>query len=304
MLRKYAFSDGKLVETTTGEAILWLYVDPNSDERKSLVADFQIDEHTLNSSLDPDESSRLEFEPSHTAVIFKYPKNYSAADQFLFRIASIGLFLFADRLVIVIPEDIPVVGGRTFAGVCSPRGLMLKIIYRLIFRYLEHLKVINMISDEIEKKISISMENRHLLNLFSLEKSMVYYLNAIGTNGFSLEKLKNQSAKVGFVQAELEILDDITIENNQCYKQAEIYSNILAGLMDARVSIVSNNLNILMKNLNFLTILIMVPTFIVSAFSMNLGIPLETHRHAFWIVLGMAGLSALAVVVWWKRSKF
>lgn len=304
MLRKYAFVDGKLIESSAGESILWLYTDPDAAERKSLVNDLQLDEHTLNSSLDPDEASRIEFEPNHLAVIFKYPKNYSAADQFLFRIASIGLFLFADRLVVVIPEDVPVVGGRGFAGVATPRALMLKLIYRLIYRYLEHLKVINMISDEIEKKISISMENRYLLNLFSLEKSLVYYLNAIGTNGFTLERLKNQAGKLGFAEGEVELLDDIVIENSQCYKQAEIYSNILAGLMDARVSIVSNNLNILMKNLNLITIGIMVPTFVVSAFSMNVAIPLSGNPHAFWIILGMATISVVALLILWKRSKF
>src|SRR5213075_1588253 len=121
-----------------------------------------------------------------------------------------------------------------------------------------------------------------------LEKSMVYYLNAIGTNGFALEKLKNQEGKLGLAQDEVEMLDDIVIENNQCYKQAEIYSKILASLMDARVSIVSNNLNILMKNLNFITIGIMVPTFVVSAFSMNVRIPMEDHPHTFWLVLALA----------------
>src|SRR5204863_8099495 len=98
MLRKYAYVDGKLTETNNGDSLLWLYSNPDADDRKTLVSDLQIDEHTLTSSLDPDESSRIEFEPNHTAIIFKYPKNYSAADQFLFRIASIGIFLFNDRL--------------------------------------------------------------------------------------------------------------------------------------------------------------------------------------------------------------
>lgn len=303
MLRKYALVDGKLTESDNGASVLWLFTDPDANERKMLVADLKIDEHTLSSALDPDESSRVEFEPNHLAVLFKYPKNYSAADQFLFRIASIGLFLFSDRLVVVMPEDVPVVGGRGFAGVTSPRAIMLKLIYRLIYRYLEHLKVINMISDEIERKISQSMENRYLLNLFSLEKSMVYYLNAIGSNGFTLEKLKHVCGKIDFNEDEVALLDDILIDNNQCYKQAEIYSNILAGLMDARVSIVSNNLNILMKNLNLITIGIMVPTFVVSAFSMNVGIPMQRYVHAFWVILGLAAASVVGVMFLWKRWK-
>jgi magnesium transporter len=303
MLRKYALIDGKLTESDSPSSILWLVTDPDTTERKTLVSDFNIDEHTLSSALDPDESSRLEIENDHIAILFKYPKNYSAADQFLFRVASIGLFLFPERLVVVLPEDVPVVGGRGFQGITSARSILLKLLYRLIYRYLEHLKVINMVSDEIEKKISVSMENRYLLNLFSLEKSMVYYLNAIGSNGFSLEKLRHACPKIDFTEEDVALLDDILIDNNQCYRQAEIYSNILASMMDARVSIVSNNLNILMKNLNLITIGIMVPTLVVSAFSMNVGIPMQKWGSAFYIILGLAALSVVGVIYWWKRSK-
>ena len=144
---------------------------------------------------------------------------------------------------------------------------------------IDHLKAINMISDGIEKKISVSVENRHLLNLFSLEKSLVYYLTAIGANGATLEKLKNTCSRIGFTPQDIELLDDIIIDNNQCYRQAEISSNILAGLMDARAALVGNNLNILMKKLNLITIGIMVPTFVVSAFSMNVKIPLSDMHH-------------------------
>jgi magnesium transporter len=204
---------------------------------------------------------------------------------------------------VVLPEDVPVVGGRGFAGITSPRSILLKLINRIIQRYLEHLKVINMVSDEIERKISQSMENRYLLNLFSLEKSMVYYLNAIGSNGFTLEKLKHVCGRIDFSEDDVALLDDILIDNNQCYRQAEIYSNILASLMDARVSIVSNNLNILMKNLNLITIGIMVPTFVVSAFSMNVAIPLQKLGYAFWLIIGLAGFSVVCVMYLWRRWK-
>ena len=145
------------------------------------------------------------------------------------------------------------------------------------------------------------MENRYLINLFALEKSLVYYLNAINSNGVLCEKLKNNAAKIGFSQEELEFLDDLIVENNQCYRQAEIYSNILASLMDARASIVSNNLNVLMKTLNIITIGIMVPTLVVSAFSMNVGIPLAAHPYAFWMIMGLAAASVIGFMIFWRR---
>ena len=161
-----------------------------------------------------------------------------------------------------------------------------------------------MISDEIEQKINTAMENKYLINQFTLGKSLVFYQNAINSNGALLEKMKINAAKINFNIEELELLDDITVENNQCYKQAEIYSNILASLMDARASIISNNLNVLMKTLNIITIAIMVPTFVVSAFSMNVSIPLEKHPLAFFIIMGFAMISVMSFLTFWKFKKW
>jgi magnesium transporter len=147
------------------------------------------------------------------------------------------------------------------------------------------------------------MDNRYLLNLFTLEKSLVYYLNAINSNGLLIERMRNTCAKIGIQGEELEYLDDILIENNQCFKQAEIYSNVLSGLMDARASIVSNNLNVLMKTLTMITIAIMVPTFVVSAFSMNVTIPLERHPYAFYIIMSLAATSVLSFLAIWRIKK-
>jgi magnesium transporter len=112
------------------------------------------------------------------------------------------------------------------------------------------------------------------------------------------------AGKIGFTAEEGEFLDDIIIENSQCNKQAEIYANILAGLMDARVSIVSNNLNVLIKTLNIITIGIMVPTLVVSIFSMNVKLPIsEDHPMAFWVIMGMAGVAlAIFMYFWWRKK--
>jgi magnesium transporter len=219
-------------------------------------------------------------------------------------VASYGVYLFADHLIIVISEDIPLFEGKCFARVATLSDVVLRLIYRSISHFLEHLKTINMVTESLESKINASFENKYLLNLFTLEKSLVYYLNAINANSFVNEKLKANAAKIGFSTEQAEYLDDIIIENTQCYRQAEIYSNILAGLMDARVSIVSNNLNVLMKTLNIITIGIMVPTFVVSVFSMNVGIPLEKHPQAFWIILAMSVLAVGCFYVIWKRKKW
>ncbi|MCX7678324.1 MAG: magnesium transporter CorA family protein [Spirochaetes bacterium] len=304
MVRSYKIEKGTIIPSNEESAPVLVYVNPTIEERDILVGDCNINSHTLQSALDPDELSRIEFESDHAAIILKRPQNYSAADEFLFKVSSIGIFWFREKLIILLMEDIQLFDGKIFSKVNSMGDLVLKIILRIIYHYIDHLKVINMISDSLEQKINTSMRNKYLINLFTLEKSLVYYLNAINANAVVIERIKNNSMRLGLQKEEIELLDDIIIENSQCLKQAEIYSNILANLMDARVSIVSNNLNILMKTLNLITIGIMVPTLVVSAFSMNVAIPMQHHPHAFWFIMSLALASVLIFMFFWKLKKW
>lgn len=298
MLKHYQIINDKIVESQEENSPVLVFVNPDEKEKRFLVDQLKVDEHTLNSALDPDELSRLEFEANHTAAIFKFPRNYSGKDQLLFKSGTIGVFVFKDLIAVVLSEDVNIfLNGKQFFRVNSYYDIILKLLYKSIYHFLEHLKVFNMIADDLEQKLSISTENKYLLNLFTLEKSVVYYLNAINSNGVFIEKLKNNAQKIGFNQDQVELLDDILVENNQCYKQAEIYSNIFASLMDARASIVSNNLNVLMKTLNIITIAIMVPTLVVSIFSMNVKIPMQNFFHAFSVIMGIAVLSVLTFLI-------
>lgn len=304
MMRRCSVVDGKLREDEAGA--VWMIVAPDEAERRMLVEKLGIDEHTLASALDPDELSRVEHEPEHTAVIVKRPKSYNQVDDFIFKVLSVGMFLFKDKLVVVQAEDAPLLdAGRVpYRPTAQPADIMLRILYRSIFHFLEHLRIITMLSDSLEKRVNQSFDNRHLVNLFKLEKSLVYYVSAISSNTLALEKLKAGAARMGLRAEQVEFLDDTAIENQQCYRQAEISSNILASLMDARVSIVSNNLNMTMKTLTLITLSIMVPTFVVSAFSMNLPIPLPAHPASFWGVIALAAASTAGFLAWGRHKKW
>ena len=304
MLKKYEIKDKKLLETDSSSAQVFLYTNPTVDEHRFLVESYQIDEHTLASSLDPDELPRLEFEPEHIAMIYKRPKNYSGKDQLEFKVASVGMFLFEDKLIVVLAEDIPLFVGKRFHSVSSIKEVFLKLVYNSISHYVEHLRIIHMISEEIEDKITESVDNTYLLNLFSLVKSLVYYAEAITSNGFVFEKTRNLSARIGFDEKDEEMLDDIIVENMQCKTQADIYSNILAQLLDARASIVNNNLNLLIKKLNVITIWMMVPTLVVSAYGMNVALPLSNHPDAFWMIMGVCLILVWLVMIYWRHKNW
>jgi magnesium transporter len=112
-----------------------------------------------------------------------------------------------------------------------------------------------MIARDLQKKINTSMENKHLIQMFNLSESLIYYLNAINSNGVVLTRLRSHAERAGFAAADLAFLDDLIIENNQCYKQAEIYSTVFSGLMDARGTLVNNNMNTLLKNLTLINVI-------------------------------------------------
>ncbi len=304
MLKVMEICGNKILDGSGDQCPIQIFIDPDDKEKRHLIDDCKIDEHTLYSALDPNEPARLEFEPDHTALIIKRPKRYSPTDNFLFNISSIGIFSFKEKMIIVLTDEIPLFEGRQFSKVGSMQDIILRLIYRSIFHFEEHLKVINMCSNDLEQQINRAMENKTLLNLFTLEKSLVYYLNAISSNGRIIEKLKTNASKFEFTPENFEMLDDIAIENSQCYEQAKIYSEVLSGLMDARVSVVSNNLNVLMKALNIIMICLMVPTLWVSIFSMNLPIPHQQHPLMFWFVTGGAFILTMTFVLLWKLKKW
>ena len=240
----------KLSEST--ESPIHLYVNPSDSEIESLEQSLDIDKHTLISATDPDEVPRLELEDDYNAVIWKRPRRFSADGTFGFEVTSMGIFHFKNRLVIIVPEESNLFEQRFFTKVYNIQDVFLRLLSRTIVHFLGHLKVIDEISNEIKRKVNTSMENRYLLQMFDLSESLVYYLNAINANGTVLEKLRNNARKLNLAADDLEALDDVIIDNNQCYKQADIFASILTGLMDARGTVVNNNVNTLLKRLTII----------------------------------------------------
>jgi magnesium transporter len=300
MLEPYAFEDGKLIPREEGEGVL-VYIAPTEDEKRELSERWAIDPYDLASALDPDELGRVEIGGNRATIIVKQPRNYDSADQLLFTVASVGLFLDRDHLVVVTTEPLELFADKMVRKVSGPADALLKILYASIAHFLGHLKVINMISEALEKRINTSMGNKYLLDMFTLEKSLVYFVNGIGSNQMVLEKMRASAAKVGLDAEQCEILDDIIIENQQCAKQADIYSNILTGLMDARGSVVNNNLSTLMKKLTVISVVFLPMNVLASIGGMS-EFSGWTHEVPPWVsypifLVGLCGVGYLTYYV-------
>lgn len=306
MKQHYDIVDGKIVarEGQTGEdpGRIIAFISPDAGEKKELVESLGVDPHDLGSALDPDELGRIEVDGENLNIIMKLPRNFTSENQLLFTVTSAGLFLSPGRLLVVTTDDADLFEDRVMKTVRSPRDAMLKIFYGAIGHFLGHLKVINMLQEALEKRVNASMGNRYLLDMFTLEKSLVYFVNAIASNETVLEKLRANAQKAGRPVEEIDLLDDIVIENQQCGKQAEIYSNILTGLMDARGSVVNNNLSILMKRLTIVSIVFMPMNVLagvggMSEFSaMTTGIPFWVSYPLFLGFLATTGFLTLWIL--------
>lgn len=307
MVKEYYIASGQLIPCEQGQGDVLMFIHPDVVERQFLENACGISSHNISSALDPDEIGRVEFEDDHWGMIIKTPKNYSSSDNFLFKVTSLGVFLYADKLVLVTSsEDNTILEARQNFKLKTIHDVFLKVLYGTISHFLGHLKVINLLSDALEQKINASMENEHLLNMFTIEKSLVYYLNGINSNSVVFEKLKLFAQRMGFNPDNIELLDDIVIENNQCNKQAEIYSNILTGLMDARGSIVNNNLNLLIKRLTIISVVFMPLNVIagmggMSEFSVMIG---ASPEHPWLYVIGYGLFTGFLVGIAFLTYKF
>jgi len=295
---------GTLVPCQIAEAQVIVYNRPTIDDEADLLDLHSIDYHTLQSSLDPEELARLEFECDHAAIIFKRPKSFCADDNFLLKLTSTGVFLYQDYLVVVMPDDSPLFEGRVPFRIGSIQDVILRLLYQSIVHFEGHLQAINMLSDSLERRIITSMETRYLLNMFALEKSLVYILDAINSNSTLLEKMRTASEKLSFDHDQTGILEDVIIENQQCLRRSEIYAQVIAGLMDARASIVSHNLNILIKQFTIWTIAIMLANLVVGIFSMNVRLPLPMENEPWpFYVINVLAIASGVFIFWLSRAR-
>ena len=256
MLKRFQLTNGLLVPDESEKSPIHLYVNPDAAERQALQAAFNIDDHTLSSALDPEEVSRIEFNSDHLLLIWKRPVSHSGKDTFLFDVASVGLLLFKERLVIISTDDLQLVSneGLAIPELRSLLDVMLGFLFKTIHEYLIQLKAIKMTAKELQQKINTSLENKHLIQMFNLSEGLVYFINAISANGTVLTRLRNHAEKEQLSPQALAFIDDLIVENTQCYRQASTYSTVFAGLMDARGNIINNNMNILIRNLTLINI--------------------------------------------------
>lgn len=313
MINYYVSDKGKLQSLEGPESGCWVVlVSPEEKELSRVSSHYGIGMDVLRAALDADERSRIDADDGYTMVLVNIPTVEEQSDRELYSTIPVSIVICKDAIITVCSEDSPILRAlqtgkvRNFHTQMKSR-FILQFLYQVDMLYLQYLRNIDRKSDEVETQLHKSTQNRELIELLKLEKSLVYFTTALRSNEAVLEKLLRTELIKQYPE-DAELLEDVIVENKQAIEMANIYSGILSGMMDAFASVISNNLNIVMKVLAIVTIVMAIPTMIFSAYGMNVnavGMPFAESAVGFSIIIGIAAvLSLLAMLVFSKLKLF
>jgi magnesium transporter len=294
-------------EVVTG---CWINViDPSSSEIDELL-EMGIPRDFITYSLDLDERSRTEREDDGTLLILlRIPYFQGVKTDIPYTTIPLGVIM-SNRFVVTIcrmQNDVTTeLGSGRLKGLSTAKRnrFALRILLATANRYLAYLREINRIVDTLEDQITISQRNREILELLKYQKSLVYFNTAIKSNEVMMERLQRWQIFKAFPEDE-DLLEDVITENQQAIEMVGISSNILSSMMDAFASIISNNLNVVMKFLTSITIVMSIPTIVTSYFGMNVHLPFEDHPlAALYVVLIFLAFSGIVIYLFMKRDWF
>ncbi|KKM08678.1 magnesium transporter [Clostridiales bacterium PH28_bin88] len=303
-----------------GEKGSWISLAAPSEIELSGVCDHaKVSPDLLRYPLDEEEISRIEFDEGQALIIIKIPVIRGNTYDTI----PLGMIMTEELFITVSLEKNELLDEfasgklKTFNTNKKTRFL-LQILFRTATLYLKYLRQIDKKTDEVERRLHQSMRNEELIKLLDLQKSLVYFTTSLKSNEIVMEKLlksrlskepldpdASNSRLIKMYEEDEDLLEDVITENKQAIEMGEIYTSILSGTMDAFASVISNNLNIVMKFLTSVTIVLSIPTIIASLYGMNVPLPFQDSPHAFAGTLAVsASLAALIVMVFVKRRMF
>ena len=301
MVEGYRIEAGGLVPCHEDQACVWLCISPDTAERRHLQARLGIAAHALEASLDPDEVARIEIKPDHLFLVWKRPERFDGRG---FTVASVGVMLSEQRLVVICASDSWLGGLRGGQGLASPLDVLMMTLDESVHHYLGHLRVVKQVAREIQQQFTQAMDSAQLVQMYNLRESLVYYVDAIKNNGGVLALLRSHGQRHGFSARQLEALDDLIIENEQSYQQAKIHARVFNNLIEARGNLANNSMNQALRNLTLINVVFLPLNLIASIGGMS-EFSMMTASLPWWVsfptlVLGMVVL-AVGMVVGLKR---
>lgn len=284
---------------------------PSDDEIKTVCENIKIQEDFIRYALDPEERARIDYEEDDgtTLILADVPIIEKDEDQKEYSTIPVGFIIVRDEYFITVSlmenqviRRMNPMRNKSVATYKKSR-LVLQCLYVNSEIYLNLLKTINRETEIAEKELRQTRKNKSLLRLLSLEKSLVYFTTSLKANEVVMERM-NRGKVIKLYEEDEDLLEDVLIENKQAMEMSKIYSDILSGVMDAYSSVISNNLNGVMKILTAITIIISVPTMISSFWGMNVKVPMQDNPWGFAIILIASILIGIIVTIILKRKDY
>ena len=309
MFTIYHWEGGSLKEVSELSGACWINLaDPSTEEISRLQELTQVPREFLTDPLDKDERPRLEIDEGVTLLIVHVPYHEPHENVIPFHTLPLGIVLTKSNVITICNRQTPVTS--TFLDqirrVCPPEDqfrFAFQLLWHSAILYLRYLRDIRQRADMVEQDLHESISNEALMRLLNIEKSLVYFTTSLKANDILIGRLEH-TRQLDIPDKDLDVLEDVSVEYRQALEMATIHSNILTGTLDTFASIISNNLNNVMKYLTSITVVLMLPTLVGSIYGMNVQLPMQQFPHAFAILMGLSILISLIVVIVLARRRY
>ncbi|AIS61915.1 magnesium transporter CorA family protein [Listeria ivanovii] len=316
MIEFFKTTNEKMEQLSSLEEGCWVKVtDPTEEEIGRLSKEMDVPKPYILDALDSEERSRIELKRAeqdvrHSLVIVDCP--YESEDELgyaMYETLPIGIVLTKGHLVTISLRDLPILSDVRSMKLevyetTNHKQFLLKLLYAVSYYYLKYLNQIIKQTNNLELQIKQSMKNEQLYAFMAVQKSLVFFATALQSNKAILDKMEDVEH---FMQQEEnhDLLRDVIIENKQAIAMTDTYTQIISGMSDVFSSVISNNLNIVMKFLTSFTIILSLPTIVASIYGMNIKLPFMHNDHAFALILLFTLLITTGVtVIFWRRKYF
>lgn len=315
MIEIFKTMEGNILEQIDAvEKDCWISMtNPTPQEIHQISSVCKVEEEVLKTALDAEERARIEKEDEYTLMIVDIPavekEIVEKQEKDRYTTMPLAIVHLDDYIITVCLIETPVLthirsGRMKGFSTHKKTRFILQIFFRVATEFLQYLRSINRQSESIEDRLHVSQKNKELFELLELQKSLVYFTTSLRANEGVFEKML-KSEKVKRYPDDEDLLEDVIIENKQAMEMANIYNGILSGMVDTFASVISNNLNIVMKFLATVTIVMSIPTMIASFYGMNVPLPGHDNPYGFYIVLGFALLfSFIVALIFHKKDVF
>ena len=305
LLSIYKTINGKMTRLDSVQDGCWVNLTyPSEDELNTVAVTLGVEPSFLRAALDEEETSRIDTEDGQTLIIIDVP-SVEKDDAVVYSTLPLGIIVTQKHIITVCLKETSILkdfqdGLVRNAETQKRTSFILYMLLQVAKRFLQYLKQIDKIYNYMERQLYKSQRNKELIQLLDLEKSLVYFNTSLKANEVTLEKIL-RGRIITLYEEDHDLLEDVLIEVRQAIEMANIYSSIISGMMDAFASVISNNLNVIMKVLTSITILLTIPNIIFGFYGMNIttGLPLD---HFWWIPLVIAAVIIVIAGVLLKKK--